>query len=245
MGRDQNIDELFRQGLKDAEHPVGDHVWKGIEKSLPSFDTPRSGIRQLISSKTAISVFTTAVIVSGIAIFNYQQNNKQQPQRRDAIVETERPATAGESELKANDEQPEPAISDNDNKNEMQAMQPGLSHRDLGSNSVLSDQNPSIPSTETINSNETESTSSQNNEVTISKLTHQKTVVQELIKNTAVEPSASIEASPTSGYAPLAISFSNFGYAKTIKWDFGDGSQSGELAPLHTYEKAGNYRVTL
>jgi len=61
--------------------------------------------------------------------------------------------------------------------------------------------------------------------------------------------SAEINAFPTSGYAPLSVSFSgstsggNPPY--TYSWNFGDGSTSSIQNPSHTYSSAGTYTVTL
>jgi len=52
---------------------------------------------------------------------------------------------------------------------------------------------------------------------------------------------------PTSGGAPLSVQFTDIsiGYPTTWAWDFGDGYTSTEQNPLHVYENAGTYAVTL
>lgn len=52
---------------------------------------------------------------------------------------------------------------------------------------------------------------------------------------------------PTSGGAPLSVKFTDIsiGYPTTWAWDFGDGYTSTEQNPLHVYENAGTYAVTL
>ncbi len=60
-------------------------------------------------------------------------------------------------------------------------------------------------------------------------------------------PVAGFGATPTSGYAPLVVSFTNQssgGYTGTL-WEFGDGVTSTLLSPLHTYASPGVYTVTL
>ena len=54
-------------------------------------------------------------------------------------------------------------------------------------------------------------------------------------------------ASPTSGKAPLTVSFSDqsTGSPGAWNWDFGDGTYSAEKNPRHTYSKSGKYAVTL
>lgn len=64
-------------------------------------------------------------------------------------------------------------------------------------------------------------------------------------------PTAAISASPTSGNAPLTVSFSSAnafdpeGQALTYTWTFGDGGTSREANPAHTYSGGGSYNVTL
>jgi PKD repeat protein len=63
-------------------------------------------------------------------------------------------------------------------------------------------------------------------------------------------PTASFTANPTSGDAPLSVSFNAFGSSDpdgsivSYDWDFGDGGGSG-VSASHTYTSAGTYTVTL
>jgi PKD repeat protein len=60
-------------------------------------------------------------------------------------------------------------------------------------------------------------------------------------------PVATFTASPTSGYAPLEVVFtdSSTGTPSSWKWDFGDGTASIEKNPTHIYNKKGKYSVSL
>ena len=60
-------------------------------------------------------------------------------------------------------------------------------------------------------------------------------------------PSANFTASPTSGYVPLIVNFSDksTGTVTSWTWYFGDGTSSTNTNPTHTYNKVGNYTVTL
>ncbi|WP_440945625.1 PKD domain-containing protein [Methanosarcina sp. T3] len=61
-----------------------------------------------------------------------------------------------------------------------------------------------------------------------------------------VLPVANFSSSLTSGYAPLSVQFTDF--SKNVErwnWDFGDGTNSTDQNPAHTYSTAGNYKVTL
>lgn len=60
-------------------------------------------------------------------------------------------------------------------------------------------------------------------------------------------PLAAFSASPTSGYTPLKVQFTDnsTGTPASWKWNFGDGSNSTEKNPAHTYNETGKYNVSL
>jgi PKD repeat protein len=58
------------------------------------------------------------------------------------------------------------------------------------------------------------------------------------------------EAEPDEGAPPLKVQFTasveeENGGPFTYKWDFGDGGNSTDQNPVHTYEKVGEYTATL
>ncbi|MBI4775968.1 MAG: PKD domain-containing protein [Deltaproteobacteria bacterium] len=60
-------------------------------------------------------------------------------------------------------------------------------------------------------------------------------------------PVAAFSGSPTSGAAPLSVSFTDqsTNNPTSWSWNFGDGSNSSAQNPTHTYSSPGNYTVTL
>ncbi len=60
-------------------------------------------------------------------------------------------------------------------------------------------------------------------------------------------PVAEFSGTPTSGYVPLTVQFTDLSTNTPTSWlwDFGDGETSTEENPLHTYATAGTYTVTL
>lgn len=60
-------------------------------------------------------------------------------------------------------------------------------------------------------------------------------------------PVASFEATPADGPAPLSVTFTNnsTGDYDTSQWNFGDGTDSDEENPVHTYTEPGVYNVSL
>lgn len=67
------------------------------------------------------------------------------------------------------------------------------------------------------------------------------------INVSASAPAANFSATPVSGAAPLAVSFtdSSSGTITAWSWQFGDGGSSNAQSPSYSYTKAGTYAVTL
>ncbi len=67
------------------------------------------------------------------------------------------------------------------------------------------------------------------------------------VVNSLEPPIAAFSASPTYGKMPLSVSFidDSTGSPTSWKWSFGDGTNSTEQNPTHTYTEAGQYAVTL
>jgi YVTN family beta-propeller protein len=67
------------------------------------------------------------------------------------------------------------------------------------------------------------------------------------VSNSVNTPEATFSASPTSGSAPLVVNFTDksTGSPTSWKWYFGDGTNTNDQNPVHTYRKAGLYTVTL
>ena len=67
------------------------------------------------------------------------------------------------------------------------------------------------------------------------------------VVNSLEPPIAAFSASPTYGKMPLNVSFidQSTGSPTAWKWYFGDGTNSTEQNPTHTYAKTGQYAVTL
>jgi PGF-pre-PGF domain-containing protein len=63
----------------------------------------------------------------------------------------------------------------------------------------------------------------------------------------ATAPTADFSSSVSSGNAPLEVSFTDksTGDPTSWNWDFGDGTNSQDQNPGHTYSSAGDYTVTL
>ncbi|WP_281085436.1 NosD domain-containing protein, partial [Methanosarcina acetivorans] len=61
-----------------------------------------------------------------------------------------------------------------------------------------------------------------------------------------VVPVANFSTNVSSGYAPLAVQFTDLSEDATGRsWDFGDGNNSSEQNPIHSYSMVGSYTVNL
>ena len=63
----------------------------------------------------------------------------------------------------------------------------------------------------------------------------------------AIPPVARFTANPWSGPVPVTVNFAVLtpGASETYLWDFGDGTTSTQMYPVHTYSFPAYYRVTL
>ncbi|WP_235284827.1 PKD domain-containing protein, partial [Methanosarcina sp. 2.H.T.1A.15] len=71
-------------------------------------------------------------------------------------------------------------------------------------------------------------------------------VITVLEKEIVILPTADFNTNVTSGYAPLAVLFTDLSQNATSRsWKFGDGTSSTDRNPTHTYSLAGDYTVNL
>ncbi|MCC4769941.1 PKD domain-containing protein [Methanosarcina sp. DH2] len=64
--------------------------------------------------------------------------------------------------------------------------------------------------------------------------------------NVTIPPVPDFSANVTDGTFPLTVQFTDESqYAESVEWNFGDGSSSTGLNPVHTYSEAGLYSVSL
>ena len=59
------------------------------------------------------------------------------------------------------------------------------------------------------------------------------------------QPVADVDLGNYSGCAPYTVTFSSGAQGETFYWDLGDGTQATDRLPIHTYETAGYYDVSL
>jgi len=84
------------------------------------------------------------------------------------------------------------------------------------------------------------------------KLTVSNSVCTQSVSNTVtilpIPPIVDFSYNPSSGCQPLTVNFTNlsrFANPNTYQWDFGDGSSSTDINPMHAYTNFGTYTVSL
>jgi PKD repeat protein len=66
------------------------------------------------------------------------------------------------------------------------------------------------------------------------------------LTNKSTIPIANFSINVTSGFSPLSVQFTDLSEnATSYNWDFGDGFNSTQQNPTHTYSAVGNYTVNL
>jgi PKD repeat protein len=71
-------------------------------------------------------------------------------------------------------------------------------------------------------------------------------VMTDYISVSNLAPVADFNGNPRTGVKPLAVTFTDLSlYASSWVWDFGDGATSNNQNPVHTYQNAGSYPVSL
>jgi YVTN family beta-propeller protein len=111
---------------------------------------------------------------------------------------------------------------------------------DFGDGVNSTDQNPTH--TFSVAGNYTINLTASNGNGTSSKLG----TITVLEQEQPVYPVANFNTNVTSGYAPLSVQFNDLSEnANDWNWDFGDGVNSTNQNPTHTFSAAGNYTINL
>ncbi|HTY15496.1 MAG TPA: PKD domain-containing protein, partial [Methanoregulaceae archaeon] len=83
--------------------------------------------------------------------------------------------------------------------------------------------------------------------LTVSNPYSRDSTTKENLITAGTAPCTKFSMSPSSGPAPLNVTFTDLssGYPDTWNWNFGDNSTSGDESPSHVYTNPGNYTVAL
>ena len=83
--------------------------------------------------------------------------------------------------------------------------------------------------------------------LTVTNVYGSSTEVKENYIAIGLAPKADFSGAPITGNTPLTVEFTDqsTGYPTSWKWNFGDGKESADQNPVHTFWSSGDYTVTL
>ena len=83
--------------------------------------------------------------------------------------------------------------------------------------------------------------------LTVTNVYGSSTEIKENYIAIGLAPKADFSGTPTTGNTPLTVEFTDrsTGYPTSWKWNFGDGKESSDQNPVHTFWSSGEFTVTL
>ncbi len=259
--KDQNIEELFRSGLEDAELPVNEAMWNNISNGISqsaaaTTATSTAKVLTYIGLSGAACAFGVAATLFFADTSNSKIVNTTEPKNMTPSEEvtTEITSPIAETEDKEmvdqivhkEDIQKDPIISDDEKIKETKKVvtvseTEKTTYKGSWVNDFLTPKKAPITEPTTASAT-TIAESTLNTEALANTEEPVKPSITEEIDNEII---ASIVAMPVGGYAPLEVSFAHHSEKGNAHWDFGDGFVSIDNATSHTFEKVGKYTVTL
>lgn len=265
MQEKESIEQLFKEAFSNYEEPVRPELWSKISSAIqttPPVADPASVVNSTITSgsgifgSAAIWIAGAALIVlTGAGVYFFSSESTGEIPVNEQII-PQAITTPGASErVDQQSQMLQNKLPENIN-----------SEKNTTSESVT-ENHPAIekaPSTEAHSSQkestETVASITINHKSTPTPVNQHTTIqepVQQSNQNVIDEPNISPEqakeeaashflVSPLNGPAPLTVDFIYSGDAERTEWQFGDGYGDSQLSGTHhTFEKPGEYNVTL
>lgn len=266
MKESENIEKLFKDKLEHFEADVNPRVWTNIQKTISA----SSGIAASSAGKIAIGKITAgiaaiAVVAGSIWYFTSSDKEKTSLPEKQPLAETivqDNPAPVMNSDQQAPKDIPGNSTAPRQTTHLVSGT--SIQSQDKADqDQSISKSNVEDISTDERTSEDKASNSSRpagkygnatqgdpgmlrgNRAVNYSSSSGSTVSSAETQDENAAAPAVSIFANTFSGDAPLTVDFMNQSIASALYWDFGDGSSSRESTPTHTFDKPGNYVVTL
>lgn len=265
--KDQNIEELFRSGLEDAELPVNDAMWNNISKGISQTTAATSASVSTAKVLTYIGLSGAACAVGVAATLFFSDsatdniskvsntteevtsidNDKADQQLVDNISKESEDKEIVDQIIHKEDIQKDPIISEDEKiKETKKVVTVSKSEKNTYQGSWVNDiLTPKKAPVTNPNSDEVD------NATTFTEVNKTETnKTEEAVKPSITEEIedeiiASIVAMPVGGYAPLEVSFAHHSEQGEASWDFGDGIESKGNSVTHTFEKVGKHTVIL
>ena len=241
MKQSENIEQLFRDSLGNLEADVNPRIWDNIQSQITSGSSANStnGLLSSLVSKVVVGVLGTAAVITAVVMLN-NSNEETKPTGKKPVAVSENTTIVPENNSSKIESNTSLNTSTPTGKEEVNPNTPSITYVPQTVEPVVS--NPvQEPKKNTVDNTPKTETPVPN----IIKV--EKPKVEEPIEPEFVSKlSAQIIVTPSDAFAPAVITFSNKGNGDNMIWDFGDGTApSLESNPMHVYEKAGKYTITL
>ena len=271
MKNTDNIEKLFKETFENFEADVNPSIWTNVQSGINSgAGSAASTVAKFAIGKIIAGAAVIAVVAGSVWYFSTSENglpslwdkttvsssNQSKTETvsnetaQNIISESKSEGTVSNSQTNKQTASSNPSSNKNVSGNSQQQTASGSTDNVIVSNNSSSDNSTtsySEPAHKYGNAtqgdggmmrwNKSGNVSSSNSNESNSSSDSQE--------GDASAPTANIFVNTTSGDAPLTVDFINQGISSALIWDFGDGSSSRENAPTHTFDKAGNYVVTL
>ena len=247
----ENIEQLFQSKFENFEADVNPKLWANIQSGIgQGAATGGSTSSSFLGSTLGkVATYTGAAILAAGSIYGVwkynqttekqlQQITQEQIQAIESSKKTTPSAIIKAEEGKNNNvqEQPIKETTEKSTALELESINTPNPFPIINSNEEVEEQENNNASSQTANPPTKEDESDEEKS---------KDIADKLIEDAAIEPIASIYASPVSGYEPLEVDFSNYGYAASTEWEISDGNKMTGVSPTHTFTEPGIYTVTL
>lgn len=268
-----DIEEFFKESLKEVEYPASSQVWNSISSSLATSASAVSSASAGAGSflglgkvGTIITVASAVGLISAGAVYltmdhkikkleekatiSSNQNNEQLIKNDQEKSRSFNYFENTDSDPNQNSNQINEPKTDNDTKEKFIVIEESQT-TDKSQNKLITvdkevHEDPAITDEDSTGTYVIAYESTEGEKENQSEGNENAPVVSVIKKEEKTQPNVvELNASAISGYAPLDVIFSTSGNGSKDFWDFGDGSFSDEILPKHTFMKAGEYTVRL
>ncbi|HEY4799472.1 MAG TPA: gliding motility-associated C-terminal domain-containing protein [Bacteroidia bacterium] len=268
MKNPDNIEKLFKEKLSHFEADVNPNIWTNVQSGISSSAGSAASTAAKFALGKIIGGTVAAAAVAGSVWYFVAFDNAGSSQSKKISNTVENRVTMPDqkqnsiSENKTSEKLFAETSAGQSNSTSRSDAEKTSSHNqplqtNTYSNGIKNTAAPGNTSSENLSSSPQQiskygNASSGDGGVAKSSANENSSASKSKTDNAASEspnnesaPSVTIVSSTESGDVPLTVSFSHQGSASSLSWDFGDGSTSKDLSTAHTYDKPGNYVVTL
>lgn len=266
MKEHDHIEKLFREKLQNLEGDVPASAWENISNQIAATPAAGSAIAKTLSGKliagAGIITGAAAIIAGAIYFGNSEDHTNSQQQGTETVsqIGSNEDNASGLSDSEENMAEYNSDKTTSRLKNNNQSAGALQNEAYAGSTEQQLAEESANGEAASSSSNQTSSSQSPSRYGNSPKgpsriMRGVEQVVNAGANNdrgnapsgqqTTEVAKANISADKESGDWPLTVQFSNLGTGAEQLWDFGDGEQSTDLSPEHTFKKPGVYTVKL